>query len=140
MAYILSPRIQLKEFAAQYLMGNVIALAGSVLVGLLINQATGSAALTAVGASVAATLVWYVYILLYYMFGKNDSPSQAIQHLLADFGAAEALDSLLVRPLLTYILPMLTHNQASGIVIANVLADVVYTAVGLNRQRARTLK
>jgi hypothetical protein len=136
---MLSPRIELREFAGQYLMGNVISTAASVLVGVLVSHLTGSAAITAIAATVAATLVWYAYLLIYYIMVKGDLTGAALQHLVADFGAAEALDSLFVRPLLTYLMPRFTHNQASGILFANILADVIYTAIGLNRQRHRTL-
>ena len=83
--------------------------------------------------------MWYSFLLIYNVVAKHDSLLTAVVHLFSDFGPAEVLD-LVTRPVLMYILPKITHGEATGIIIAKILADMVYTWVGLNRQRRRTLR
>lgn len=137
MANMLAPRIELKEFARQYILGNIIAIALALYGALVVQQQTGSAVLVAISASAIESVVWYIYLLLYYVNAKGDTYSLAVHHIVTDFGLAEVLDSFFFRPGLMYLLPLLTHNQPGGIVVATVLADVIYTAIGLNRQRHR---
>ena len=138
MPNILSPRIKFKEFVGQYIVGSIISTAAAVVAGLVVQQVTGSAVLTAIAATLAEDFVWYVYLWLYYILRRADGPGAAIVHIIADFGAAELLDSFCIRPVFMYLMPMVTHNQASGIIIATILADIIYTAIGLNRQRHRS--
>jgi len=131
-------RIPFRDFAAQYLAGNLVSAVAAIVVGVWVSQATGSAVVTAAAATIAETVAWYIYLLIFNL-RSGDSVGKAIQHLVSDFGLAELIDTLAVRPGLLYLAPKLTHNQASGILAGTVAADVIYTAIALNRQRKRTI-
>ncbi len=53
-------------------------------------------------------------------FGRN------LRALAAEFGVAELLDSLLVRPALLYWVPVWTGHPAGGLLLAKLLADVAF--------------
>lgn len=137
MANLMSPRIPFREFAAQYLAGNLLSAVAAIVVGEAASQAGQSAVVTALAATIANDIAWYVYLLAYNLHA-GDSAGEAVRHLVSDFGLAEVLDTFLVRPGLFYVAPMITHNQASGILAGTIVADIFYTAIALNRQRHRT--
>ncbi|GAB3288977.1 hypothetical protein GCM10027348_05150 [Hymenobacter tenuis] len=49
-----------------------------------------------------------------------------VRALAVEFGPAEVLDSLLIRPALMYWLPRLMGSRAGGILVAKLLADVTF--------------
>jgi hypothetical protein len=51
--------------------------------------------------------------------------------LFAEFGPAEALDSLLVRPVCMYLGPFVTGGIASGSLLGKLIADAVFYAVAI---------
>lgn len=53
-------------------------------------------------------------------FGQN------VRALAVEFGPAEVLDSLLIRPALMYWLPRLVGSRSGGILLAKLLADVTF--------------
>ena len=61
--------------------------------------------------------------------GKNYSFSalgKNVRALVAEFGVAELLDSLLIRPALMYYVPLWVHSIIAGSVIAKFAADVTF--------------
>jgi hypothetical protein len=137
MARLLSPSIPWRDFAGQYLVGNLLGAVGAIVAATIVKEATHSQVLAALAATIADDVVWYVYLTIYNL-RHGDSLGPAIRHLASDFGLAEAFDSLAVRPGLFYLVPILTHQESSGILIATVIADMVYTFIALNQQRRRT--
>jgi hypothetical protein len=53
-------------------------------------------------------------------FGRN------MRALVVEFGTAEALDSLLIRPTLMYWLPRWLHSVPQGVLVAKFTADVTF--------------
>jgi len=49
-----------------------------------------------------------------------------IRALLAEFGLAELVDSLLIRPALMYYLPILTGSMMGGSMLAKFAADITF--------------
>ena len=49
-----------------------------------------------------------------------------LRALVIEFGIAEVVDSLLVRPLLMYWLPLLLHDLTWGILAAKLVADISF--------------
>lgn len=54
------------------------------------------------------------------VFGRN------LRALVVEFGAAEALDSLLIRPALMYWFPRWLHSVPQGILVAKFAADITF--------------
>lgn len=53
-------------------------------------------------------------------FGRN------LRALAVEFGPAELLDSLLIRPALLFWLPRLTGSRTGGVLLAKLLADITF--------------
>ncbi len=137
MAYLMSERIQWRDFAGQYLLGNIIATIAAIITATTVQQLTGSPILTALAANLADNVVWYVYLFIYNL-RRGDTALSGIRHIIQDFGLAEVLDTFLIRPSLYYVMPKITGAQATGVLTGTVIADIIYTLIALNRQRHRT--
>ncbi len=53
----------------------------------------------------------------------------AVRSIAVEFGPAEALDSLAVRPASFFLFPALVGNLAAGLVIGKIVADVAFYAL-----------
>lgn len=49
-----------------------------------------------------------------------------LRSMVIEFGLAEALDSLLIRPLIMYYVPALINDFTTGILVAKLSADVIF--------------
>jgi hypothetical protein len=61
----------------------------------------------------------------------------AVQAMLLEFGPAELVDSLLVRPLLMCLLPGLLHDLTAGIVAGKLAADAVFYGIAISAYELR---
>jgi len=52
--------------------------------------------------------------------------SKLIAHVLLEFGPAEILDSLVLRPFFMYLFPLLTENFAIGILLGKIAGDITF--------------
>lgn len=55
----------------------------------------------------------------------------AVRSILVEFGPAEAIDSVVIRPVLLYTLPFLLGNIAVGWVVGSILADVAFYVMAI---------
>ncbi|MET0474984.1 MAG: hypothetical protein ABW001_10130 [Mycobacterium sp.] len=55
----------------------------------------------------------------------------ATRSILVEFGPAEAIDSLVIRPVLLYSFPFLLGNVAVGWVVGSILADVAFYVMAI---------
>jgi len=64
-----------------------------------------------------------------------------ISHVLLEFGPAEILDSLLLRPFFMYLFPLLVKNFALGILLGKIAGDITfYLLVILSYEMQKWLK
>jgi hypothetical protein len=63
--------------------------------------------------------------------GRQVRAWRTVRVLFAEFGPAEVLDSLLVRPVAMYVGPFLTGGMASGSLVGKLMADAVFYAVAI---------
>ena len=134
-------RQKLLEWVRRYLpceiVGTVTEIGGAAAVYLW----TGSWAVAAVAATVCASVGYYsiAYVnavrwLVPQQSHRHWAPRLAMANLLAlrsiavEFGPAEAVDSLAVRPAAYYLAPTLTGSMAAGLIIGKVLADIGFYA------------
>lgn len=100
---------------------------------------TGSLAAAALVATIGGLIAYYVpayVIAVRWSIPENRHRSWAARHgwshllaarsLAVEFGPAEAIDTLILRPTLIYATPMLLGNVVWGWVIGGFLADVVF--------------
>jgi hypothetical protein len=103
--------------------GLVAALVSAHVAWLLSNANPAIAALT--GAS-AETGVHYATMLLRDIRERHVSLPIILRDLVLEFGAAEALDSLLLRPALMDVATRLTSDVIIGITLGKLGGDVVF--------------
>jgi hypothetical protein len=51
---------------------------------------------------------------------------RVLKIMLLEFGPAELLDSLLLRPFAMYIFPLIIHNYAIAILVAKLASDIIF--------------
>src|SRR4051794_30000032 len=95
---------------------------------------TGSVAVSAWAASIAETLGYYGTVLwrdrrLYPSTGLIGSLRAQFPGLLVEFGPAEAIDTVLLRPALMYAAPLLVGHLTAGMLIGKLAADVLFYAI-----------
>jgi hypothetical protein len=132
-------RRKLKEWLRRYLPLEFAGWAGQLGAAGLAYLWTGSLAAAAAAATVGSSLGYYLpaYIraLRWAASVERHRPWPArtvVIHVLAlrslavEFGPAEAVDSLLVRPMLMYATPLMLNNIVLGWVVGGFVADVLF--------------
>ena len=67
--------------------------------------------------------------------------SGIISHVFLEFGPAEILDSLVLRPFFMYLFPLLTENFAFGVFLGKIAGDITfYLMVILSYEMKKRLK
>ena len=128
----------MREWLGRYGPAEVLSLLATMAAAAATARAGGSGIAVALAATWAGNLAYFGLILgqdvwrtrrqlrtqgrPYKLgtFGRN------VRALVVEFGAAEALDSLLIRPTLMYWLPRWLHSVPQGIVVAKFAADITF--------------
>jgi hypothetical protein len=142
---------KVREWCARYLpaevTGTVVAVVGAVVVSVNTDDRAIAAFVGTFGEGVG----FYGVIVVGQLRRRRvDGRPVTIRTVVlvvvatvAEFGGAELLDSLLVRPLAMYVGPLLIGNVAGGIVMGKILADLVFygfviSSYELIRRRSRS--
>ncbi|WP_324676659.1 hypothetical protein [Hymenobacter sp. GOD-10R] len=131
-------RKNLAEWVKRYLPAEALSLVATLAAGGAAFSFSHDRTTTALAATWAGNVAYFGCILLQDIrttrrsrhatgqrysaqkFGKN------IRALVVEFGAAEVLDSFLIRPLLMYYLPLWLGSLSGGILAAKLAADVTF--------------
>lgn len=126
------------EWLRRYGPAELLSLLATVAAAAATTQAEGSRVAVALAATWAGNVAYFGWLLLQdarharrarraqgrpytlVTFGRN------VRALVVEFGVAEALDSLLVRPALMYWLPRWLHSVPLGVLMAKFAADVTF--------------
>jgi hypothetical protein len=103
------------------------------LAGAAATHPFGIPGLTALVAALAESLAFYAVVVARDMRARHrhgNTAAATISDLIAEFGPAEVLDTLLVRPLAMYVGTAATGN-ITGVVLGKVVADVAFYAVAV---------
>jgi hypothetical protein len=129
---------RMREWLLRYGPAEVLSLLATVGAAAVTAQAGGSSLGVALAATWAGNVAYFGLILgqdvwrtrqqlrqegrayTWGTFGRN------VRALVVEFGVAEALDSLLIRPALMYWLPRWLHSVPQGVVVAKFAADVTF--------------
>jgi hypothetical protein len=129
---------KLKEWARRYLPAELFSLIVTMFTATVTFHMTGSGMTTALVSTWIGTGVYFGYILLmdvrearrqrhanghaytFATFAAN------IRALLVEFGLAELVDLLVIRPALMYYLPIWFGSLALGTLVAKVAADLTF--------------
>lgn len=125
-------RGRIRRWFGRYAPAEVAATFGALLAGGLANLA-GSGAATVYAATLGELLGFYG-VIVWRDLRRGPAvgrPWWRFGALLLEFGPAELLDTLVVRPLAMYLAATMVGNMLLGIVIGKVAADVVFYAVAI---------
>lgn len=132
------------EWVRRYLPNEIVGTLGELGGAAAAYVATDSLAVAAIAASVGATVGYYAAAYLSAVRGAYREQGArrpamralvanllALRSVLIEFGPAELLDSIFVRPLAFYFGPLVFGNVVAGWIFAKLLADVAFYAVAI---------
>lgn len=133
-----------KEWVRRYLPCEIAGTAAEFGAAALVYVHTGSLAMAAVAATVGASIGYYAaaYISALRWTYRDQAHRQgarrvAVANLLAlrsvavEFGPAELIDSVAVRPLAFYVGPMIFGNVLAGWIFGKLVSDVAFYACAI---------
>ena len=129
---------RVREWLRRYGPAEVLSLLFTVGAAAATERAGGNGVAVALAATWAGNLAYFGLILgqdvwqtrrTLHAQGRAYTPGifgRNVRALVVEFGAAEALDSLLIRPALMYWLPRWLHSVPQGVLVAKFAADVTF--------------
>lgn len=122
-----------REWGVRYLPAEVAGTVCSVVGAYLAFHALTDRAVAALAGTMAENLGFYAVMAAVEWRRQAAGPpagrgraARTAAALFAEFGVAEAFDSLVVRPLCLYLGPFLTGGIATGSALGKVMADVIF--------------
>ena len=131
-----------RGWMARFLPAEVLGLVGSYAGYLVCSRAGFPPAVAAYGAAMGENCVYYAVIFLRDLAAQPPGQRRAgtiLRAMIHDFGLAEALDTLVMRPGAT-LLAVTVLGEAIGIAVGKVAADAVFYGLAITfweRRRAR---
>jgi len=117
----------LARWLRRYLPSELVSLLAAIAAAQLAHAFGANPALVAVAGAWSETITYYVTMLAREV---RSHPGQrlpiTLRNLLLEFGVAEALDSLILRPGLMYLATQSVANVTFGVVLGKLAADVVF--------------
>jgi hypothetical protein len=129
---------KLREWLRRYLPAEAAATAGALAgAAVVLGAGPGRAA---VAAAWGEAVAFYAFVVGREL--RTARPVTALRRVVAEFGVAEACDSLLLRPLAIYACAAALGGVLAGVLAGKLLADVAFYALAipayeLRRREAR---
>jgi hypothetical protein len=141
---VLGARRKLQEWAVRYLPAEIVGTVTAVAAAWTVHAASGSLVSAAVAGTVGESLGYYGCMVLREAL-RHDARHRhhgapmrlwltgtgTVRDMLIEFGPAELVDSLLVRPLCMYLIPSLLNDFTAGILAGKLAADVVFYSLAI---------
>jgi hypothetical protein len=137
-------RRKLREWVWRYLPAEVVGTVTALAAALTVHAASGSLVSAAVAGTVGESLGYYgcmavrealVHDTRHRHHGRMKrlwlTGASTVRDLLIEFGPAEVVDSLLVRPSFMYLMPSLLQNFTAGILVGKLAADVIFYGLAI---------
>jgi hypothetical protein len=125
---------KIREWTARYLPAEIIGSTSAVTCAFIVFHQTGERSASAIAGTLAENVGFYAV-----MFGTEWWRQRRVARagflltawgtlrvMLAEFGPAEVVDSLMLRPLSMYAGPFVTGEIASGSLLGKLLADAAF--------------
>jgi hypothetical protein len=131
-------RARIREWVWRYLPAELVSIVGTLLPAWILASEDASRVSIALAGTWGGNVGYFGTILLRDVIrnrrglrlnGHRYTPRHFIRNLrdlVIEFGVAEILDSLLIRPALMYWLPLRLHSLTWGLVLAKGLADLTF--------------
>jgi hypothetical protein len=129
---------RLREWLRRYLPAELLSVVATLVAASLAMQATQSGVRAALAGTWAGNVAYFGLLLAQDVRQARRARHQRglpytwrtlgqnLRALALEFGPAEALDSLVIRPALMYYLPRWLGHFGAGILAAKLLADITF--------------
>ena len=137
-------RQKLIEWVRRYLPNELAGWAGELGAAVAAYYLTGSYAAAVVAGTIGASAGYSATAYangLRWSYAAQAGRSRPIRALIAnaltvrsiavEFGPAEAIDSIVIRPIALYVFPFVVGNTAVGFVVGSVVADVAFYVMAI---------
>jgi len=127
------------EWLRRYAPNEIAGWVGELIAAAVTYAATGSYGAAVIAATVGASAGYYAAAYVnavrwsYRAQAGRRGPTRvlvanalAVRSIAVEFGPAEAIDSVTVRPLALYLGPVVVGNTAVGFVLGSIVADVAF--------------
>lgn len=131
-------RERVKEWIKRYLPAEILSILVTLASSWLVFELTQNAITTALAGTWGGNIAYFGYILISDILislkkckrnnlnYKWKNFLQNIRALAVEFGIAELIDSLFIRPTLMYYFPIWLDNLTLGVLVAKIAADVTF--------------
>jgi len=110
----------------RYIPAEAAALIGALLAAQLAWTLSGSLAVAAVAGAWGETMAYYTTMLARELVRTRAGLLVTLRELVLEFGPAEAVDTVLIRPAMLYAAGQLVADVRLGVVLGKVGADVFF--------------
>ncbi len=130
-----APRRGLRFWIVRYLPAEVVGTVAMMTAGALITLWTDNPALIALAAVVGESVGFYAVLVVSTFVeqsrvdGRRSPAVRTGLLLVAEFGPAELVDTLLIRPAALYLGVLLIPDPVWGLLVGKVAADMVFYAI-----------
>ena len=135
----------MREWVRRYLPCEIAGTVGELGGAAVAYLATGSLAAAAITATIGASAGYYAVAYasaLRWSYRGNDDrrwPSRvlvsslfALRSVAVEFGPAELIDSVAVRPVAFYVGPLIFHNTIAGWIFGKLVSDVAFYLLAIS--------
>lgn len=125
---------KLFEWGRRYLPAEIMAITGALIGAFITSLFTKNIAVIAGGGTIGENLGYLARILFTDIKERKKRDKKltgvgffkVIRNLIVEFGLADILDSLIIRPLCMYYGQKWTHNLVLGIILGKLLSDTTF--------------
>jgi hypothetical protein len=135
---------KLREWVGRYLPAEVLGTVTALATAWTVHAVSGSLISAAVAGTIGESLGYYGCIVVREVRSCDTrhrdlgtlrrrwlTGTRTVRNLLIEFGPAELVDSLLVRPFFMYLMPSLLHDFTAGILVGKLAADVIFYGLAI---------
>lgn len=133
---LLTTTIHLKRWIHHFLPSEMGGAAAAILAALSTFAITQRVGIAVAAASIAETLAFYT-VALVREHRRNDRLRTSLHNVLIDFGPAEVLDTLFIRPGAMYAFEHATNNLLLGVVFGKLASDLAFYAIAIPSHELR---
>jgi hypothetical protein len=131
-------KVKIKGWVKRFLPAEVVGTIVAIVVSSLTHYYTNNAIVAAYAGSVCETIAFYATIIVHdARIASKELKEEGktltfrsfvylLRNILFDFGLAELMDSLLLRPFCMYIFPIWLRNYPLGILVGKIASDIVF--------------
>lgn len=131
-----------KEWLIRYLPSEIIGTVTALIAASIAYLSTGSLVAAAFAGSIGEAFGFYATagfreVVHYYNLHHHHAHLKrlwltgyhTVRGMLIEFGAAEVIDGLTIRPYMLYHLPLLLHNVPLGWLVGKLIADIAFYGI-----------